>query len=130
MSGFSNARDEAGAELAIWRRRGAIFLFLGVIALVFGATIGEEISNGLFVVDDFVVLIIGIVLIALWATRLRGSSTIPQLESAANVTIVLLVVALAAKIFGAIVERNSPDDFGDEIPAIYILLVAIGSRFV
>ena len=131
VSGSTSPPEESGSELARWRRRGAIFLFLGVIALVFGATAGEEFSsNPIFAVDDLVVLVIAVVLIALWTTRLRGSSTLRQLETAANVTVVLLVVALAAKIFGALVERNSPDDFGDEIPAIYILLVAIGSRFV
>ena len=129
--GTPTSHDDAEAkDLAIWRRRGAIFLFLGVIAIIFGATAGEEVGNNpLFAVDDLVVLVVAILLIAIWVVRLRGSSTIPQLRTASNITVILLVVAVLAKVYGAFVERSSPDDFGDEIPSLYILLVSIGSRF-
>ncbi len=122
--------DTEAKDLAIWKRRGAIFLFLGVIAIIFGATAGEEVGNNpLFAVDDLVVLVVAILLIAIWVVRLRGASTLPQLRTAANISVILLAVAVLAKLYGVFVERNSPDDFGDEIPSLYILLVSIGSRF-
>ncbi len=102
-----------------------------MIAWVFGATAAKELPNDpLYALDDFVVSGVAIVLIALWVSRLRTTASARQPETAANESVALLVVAWAAKIFAAAAERNGPDDVGDEIPAIDILRVALGSRFV
>jgi hypothetical protein len=40
------------------------------------------------------------------------------------------VIALLFKIYGIVVESGHPDDFGDEIPGLLILVITILNRFV
>ena len=108
-----------------------VFVFFAVaIALAFAVdAIVVESDNFMFALDDYALVglsILALVLVGVWRSR----RSLSELRSQNNIIVVLFVIALLFKIYGVVVESGHPDDFGDEIPGLLILIVTVLNRFV
>ena len=108
-----------------------VFVFFAVaIALAFAVdAIVVESDNFMFALDDYGLVglsILALVLVGVWRSR----RSLSELRSQNNIIVVLFVIALLFKIYGVVVESGHPDDFGDEIPGLLILIVTVLNRFV
>lgn len=108
-----------------------VFVFFAVaIALVFAVdAIVVESDNFMFALDDYGLVglsILALVLVGVWRSR----RSLSELRSQNNIIVVLFVIALLFKIYGIVNESGHPDDFGDEIPGLLILIVTVLNRFV
>ena len=108
-----------------------VFVFFAVaIALVFAVdAIVVESDNFMFALDDYGLVglsVLALVLVGVWRSR----RSLTELRSQNNIIVVLFVIALLFKIYGVVGESGHPDDFGDEIPGLLILIVTVLNRFV
>jgi hypothetical protein len=126
---MSTVSEDKSIVREFGRRR--VFAFFSVaIALVFAVdAILVESDTFTFALDDFVLVglsILALVVLVVW----RNRRSLSELRSQHNVIAVLFVIALLFKIYGIVVESGHPDDFGDEIPGLLILVITILNRFV
>ena len=108
-----------------------VFIFFSVaIAIVFAVdAILVESDTLAFMLDDFGLVgisILSLALLAIW----RNRRSLNELRSQHNIIAVLFVIAVLFKIYGIMVEMGHPDDFGNEIPGLIILLTVVLNRFV
>jgi len=108
-----------------------VFIFFSVaVAIVFAVdAILVESDNLTFMLDDLGLVgisILSLALLGIWWNR----RSLKELRSQHNIIAILFVIAVLFKIFGIVVEMDHPDDFGNEIPGLIILLIVIINRFV
>ena len=108
-----------------------VFIFFSVaVAIVFAVdAILVESDNLTFMLDDLGLVgisILSLALLGIWWNR----RSLKELRSQHNIIAILFVIAVLFKIFGIVVEMDHPDDFGNEIPGLIILLIVIFNRFV
>jgi hypothetical protein len=108
-----------------------VFIFFSVaIAIVFAVdAILVESDNPTFMIDDLGLVgisIFSLALLGIWWNR----RSLKGLRSQHNIIAILFVIAVLFKLFGIVVEMDHPDDFGNEIPGLIILLIAVINRFV
>ncbi len=108
-----------------------VFIFFSVaIAIVFAVdAILVESDNPTFMIDDLGLVgisILSLALLGIWWNR----RSLKELRSQHNIIAILFVIAVLFKIIGIVVEMDHPDDFGNEIPGLIILLIAVINRFV
>jgi hypothetical protein len=108
-----------------------VFIFFSVaIAIVFAVdAILVESDNPTFMIDDLGLVgisIFSLALLGIWWNR----RSLEDLRSQHNIIAILFVIAVLFKLFGIVVEMDHPDDFGNEIPGLIILLIAVINRFV
>ena len=110
------------------RRRVFLYLtvFLFIAMLLDGLT---EFDIPIHAVDDIgiaILSIIGVIILALmWK---RDSAASLRLQN--RILVALTAIMIVLQIFGIVVERASPMDFGDEIPVLIGLVIMLLNGFL
>jgi hypothetical protein len=110
------------------RLRVFAFLAVALAALAVGI-IGEESDILLHALDEYAIFALSIVVILLLVVW-RKKRTLADLKMQLNVFEVLFVIMLVFKIFAFTQEMSDPTDFGDEIPLLIVLVLAVIQKFV
>lgn len=120
---------EETEELRRWagRRRG--YGVAAGLSVAFGLVVMEELDHPVFVIDDVLVLVVGLAILALYAAMRRASS-VNDLKAQVNLFAAMLILAYAVKLAWIFVERGDPDAFGDDLSSIFLLITVIANRFL
>ncbi len=110
------------------RRR--VFLYFAVFLFITMLLDGlAELDIPIHAVDDIgiaVLSIIGVIILAiLWKKESAAS-----LRTQNNILIGLTAIMIIFQIFGIVVERASPMDFGDDIPVLIGLIIMLLNGFL
>lgn len=101
---------------------------MGVIGLAFLGVAMAEMDPPIFVTDDVVAAILGIVTLLLYFVW-RNKTSLGDLKKQTNIFTALLVVAFLVKSIWIFVEIGDPDAFGDDVPAVFFLVAVLVNRF-
>lgn len=70
--------------------------------------------------------VIALILIVVW----RKKHSLAELKKQHNILTILFVVAVIFKLYAFPVEMNDPEDFGNEIPVLILLILTLLNRFL
>ncbi len=123
-----SATDDKPLIHEIAKRR--VFLFFGILTLLAlsDAAITES-DILLHAIDDYAIItlsIITILIIAVWWKK----QSLGELRRQHNIILIIWIVALLFQIFAFVQEINDPEDFGNEIPSLILILLILINRFV
>jgi hypothetical protein len=107
-----------------------VFLFFSVLTLLAlsDAAITES-DIFLHAIDDYAIItlsILSIILIVVWWKK----QSLGELRKQHNIILIIWAVALLFQIFAFVQEINDPEDFGNEIPSLILILLILINRFV
>jgi heme/copper-type cytochrome/quinol oxidase subunit 4 len=119
--------DQEPNEIRKWAGRRRAAGIIGAVSLAFFGTTMAELDKPIYVVDDIVAGVIGLIVLLLYLVY-RNKTSIGDMRKQANIFTTLLVVAYAVKFAWLFVELNDPDAMGDDVAAIFFLLAVILNR--
>ncbi|MDE1850970.1 MAG: hypothetical protein KGH54_04235 [Candidatus Micrarchaeota archaeon] len=123
----SSAQAKAVAKELSKRR---VFIFAALFAiLALGGLIGEESDMLAHAFDDIAILSLSVIVLLVIGVSWKKVS-FKELIMQHNVITLLFAVALAVQIAAIFIEMSDPADFGNEIPSLILILLAIANRFV
>lgn len=123
-----NASQSKQVAKELSKRR--VFIFAALFAiLVLGSLIGEESDILSHVFDDVAIFWLSVIVLLVIAIS-RKKVSIKELAMQHNVITVLFVAALLIQIAAIFIEMSDPADFGNEIPTLILIILAIANRFV
>jgi hypothetical protein len=99
------------------------FLFIGMLLDVMA-----ELDVLAYALDDIAIVSLSAIGILLMAYMRKDTSS-KKLELQNNIMLVLVVAMILFQIVGIFVELKSPEDFGDDIPVLIGLVLALVNRF-
>ena len=121
----SNTDRALTKELA--RRRVWVF-FAILVAAAFSGQLGEESDIFLHALDEYVLVALAVVALVVLAVMWKKQA-LGELRKQHNILLVLFVIMLVFKLYAVSVEFGDPQDFGNEIPGLIILIIAVANRF-
>lgn len=110
------------------RRR--VFLYFAVLLFITMLLDGlGELDVSIHAVDDIGIAIVSIIGVIILAAMWKKDST-GSLRMQNNIFIGLTVIMILLQIFGILVEKASPADFGDDIPILIGLIILLLNGFL
>ncbi|MDE1828194.1 MAG: hypothetical protein KGH65_03485 [Candidatus Micrarchaeota archaeon] len=123
-----NASQSKQVVKELSKRR--VFIFAALFAmLVLGSLIGEESDILSHAFDDVAIFWLSVIVLLVIAVS-RKKVSLKELIMQHNVITVLFVAALLIQIAAIFIEMSDPADFGNEIPTLILIILAIANRFV
>lgn len=122
------AQTDKGWIRELGRRR--VFVFVAAfLVLALANAVREENDIFLHALDDNVIILLALIILVYVGISWK-KDTPEALRKQHNIVMLLLVVAVAFQIYGFVQEINDPADFGNEIPSLMLLVLALVNRFV
>jgi membrane protease YdiL (CAAX protease family) len=122
------ATEEVGIKRELARRR--VFVFASAFfAIALFAVINEEADMFLHALDDYAIVILSLVVLILIAAW-RKKVTFSELRKQHNIITALFVIMLLFQLYAIPTEIGDPSDFGNEIPVLVGLVLALLNRFL
>lgn len=130
MAAKNNDTKKQGSMIIRELSRRRVFIFAAFFVIfVLGSLIAEEGDILSHAFDDAAIFAIGLItLVFLYVSRHRHS--LSELTKQHNVVFALFVLALLIQIAAIFMEMNDPQDFGNEIPSLILILLVLANRFV
>ncbi|MDE1870960.1 MAG: hypothetical protein KGI06_01845 [Candidatus Micrarchaeota archaeon] len=120
-------RYDRGTKEIAKRRVFVFILLIGLIAIgpAFMAE-GDMLSHA---VDDIAIMGLSLVGLAFLALSWK-KNTVSQLRMQNSIILAIFVLLLVIQIFAIVIELHDAADFGDEIPSLVVLALAVINWFV
>lgn len=122
-------RDQGKAlTKELGRRR--IYFFVAIwIAIAFVGLMMEESDKFFNALDDYAIFTIGVVSLVYLLTQ-RKKTSLAELKKQNKIILILFVIALIFQIYAIPTELSDAQDFGNEIPVLILLVLALLNKFV
>ena len=105
--------------------RKRVFLFIYVVTVIaFASTLSLESENQLFLLDDYVKVLLAVAMVAIIGATWRNG-LLPSMKRINMVGTVFGVVILLASIMAVVVESGNATDVADDFPGIILAVFLI-----